>query len=68
MCDHKKVTVYCRLASRATRDQPAEWVDDSAKCNDCGEPLDPGALPKGAYIEVETVEKMFRGMPHEYYD
>lgn len=45
--EHLHVTVYWKLWTRATREEPAEYIG-KAQCNDCGAWMEPEDVPAEA--------------------
>ena len=66
-CTHKKVDVFSRMISSATREEPAEYSEWGV-CTDCGYKLDVSDIPDDTEIAEGTYETQPRGMPSEFYD
>ena len=66
-CHHNNTVVYSRMISRATREEPAEYLEWGI-CKDCGELLDWSDIPSDAEITEGDNEPSIRGIPSEFYD
>ena len=66
-CPHNNMEVYSRMISRATREEPAEYLEWGV-CTDCGETLDLSDIPGEAEVTEGDNEPPMHGMPSEFYD
>lgn len=66
-CPHNNMEVYSRLLSRATREEPAEYLEWGV-CTDCGEILDLSDIPDDADTSEGREDPPTRGTPSEFYD
>ena len=66
-CPHKNIEVFSRMISRATREEPAEYLAWGV-CTDCGETLDLSDIPAEAEVTEGDNEPPMRGLPSEFYD
>lgn len=66
-CPHKNMEVYSRLISRATHEEPAEYLE-WGECADCGETLDLSDIPEDAETSEGKEDPPMRGTPSELYD
>ena len=66
-CHHNNTEVYSRMISRATREEPAEYLEWGI-CKGCGKLLDYSDMPSDAEITDGDNEPSIRGMPSEFYD
>jgi len=66
-CSNTTIEIYSRIVSRATREEPAEWLEWGV-CSKCGKFFDISDIPSDAKIIEGDNELTIRGTPHEFYD